>query len=178
MGIRSKLLLHICCAPCAIYLLEKLRETYDVTGYFFNPNIEPREEYDLRLGEMKNLAVSLGAPILFGEYDNAGWRSVTEPLAQEPEGGQRCRLCIAYRLSRTADVAAGEGFDLFTTTLSVSPQKNAGEINRIGKEVAAERRVTYLEADFKKKDGYLHSVKRSKARGLYRQSYCGCLFSR
>jgi predicted adenine nucleotide alpha hydrolase (AANH) superfamily ATPase len=175
---RKKLLLHICCAPCAVYLLEKLAETYDVTGFFYNPNIEPEAEYRMRLSEMKNLAAALKAPVLYGDYDNEAWRREMAPRAGDPEGGARCRLCFAYRLARTADLAARRGFDLFTTTLSISPQKNARLINEVGNEMAAGQGAVFLEADFKKKDGFRHSVSRCRERGLYRQTYCGCLFSR
>jgi len=175
---KPSLLLHICCAPCAVYLLDHLKESYDVTGFFYNPNIEPPREYQSRLQEMQNLARKINARVLYGEYDNEAWRTHTAPLADEPEGGARCRICFAHRLSRTAALAALEGFDFFATTLSVSPRKNVHMINEEGRRAAADADVSFLEADFKKKNGFLKSVRRCKEHGLYRQSYCGCLFSR
>jgi len=170
-----KLLLHCCCAPCASYVLEYLSQSFDVTAFFYNPNIYPRAEYDKRLSEMSKLLAMTGYPdMLIGEYDIAAFAAVAKPFVDEPEGGRRCAECFKLRLSKTARRAQTSGFDLFTTALSVSPHKNAALLNEIGAALAVEYGVKYLHSDFKKNDGYKHSIVLSKQYGLYRQSYCGC----
>jgi len=167
----------VCCAPDALYVLGLLGGTYEVTGFFSNSNIHPREEYDRRLSEARRVAGMLGVPLIEDAYEPERWLSVTRKFRDEPEKGRRCDVCYALRLRRTADRAAAGGFDRFTTVMSLSPWKKAAVLNRIGRQFGTRYGVPFLEADFKKKDGFKKSVDLSRARGLYRQSYCGCLTS-
>jgi len=175
---KPRLLVHVCCAPDALYVFGVLRESYDVTGFFSNANIHPREEYDLRLEEARRVSRTAGVPLIEDDYDPDAWFRLTRKFKDEPEKGRRCDVCYAARLRRTADRAAREGFDAFTTVMSLSPWKKAAVMNRIGRQFAARHGLAFLEADFKKKDGFKKSVDLSKAHGLYRQDYCGCLYSR
>jgi len=179
---RPSLLLHSCCAPCSSYVLEYLTAFFDVTVYFFNPNIHPEEEYRRRIEEQKNLIASmkLAGPVGFieGPYDAPGYFAMVKGLEEEPEGGRRCILCYKLRLDSTARLAWERGFDYFTTTLTISPIKNALVLNEIGSELGLRYGVQYLYSDFKKKGGFQRSVELSRLYGLYRQDYCGCLFSR
>ncbi len=175
---KPRLLVHVCCAPDALYVFGVLGETYDVTGFFSNSNIQPREEYDLRLEEARKVARTAGVPLLEDDYDPDGWTRLTLKFKDDPEKGRRCDVCYAARLRRTAERAARDGFDAFTTVMSLSPWKKAAVLNRIGRQFAARAGVAFLEADFKKKDGFKKSVDLSRAHGLYRQDYCGCLYSR
>lgn len=179
-GRRPTLLLHSCCGPCSSAVLERLREHFQVTVLYYNPNIEPREEYDKRLLEQERLLSQLpgNTPLLPCEWDHEAFSAFAEKMAEEPEGGKRCLACFALRLSYTAREAKKHGFEYFTTTLSVSPHKNAENLNRIGEAAGEEAGVKYLMADFKKKNGYLRSLQLSKEYALYRQDYCGCLYSR
>jgi len=172
------MLLHICCAPDATVVIERLSPEYDLTGYFYNPNIHPKREYYLRLEEMKKLAERLNLQLVWDEYDVDRWFALTRDLKDEPEGGRRCEVCFRMRLERAADYAKANGFDIFTTVLTVSPHKKAEVINRIGEEIANEYEVQFLSANFKKKDGFKRSVELSKKFGLYRQDYCGCVYSK
>jgi len=149
-----------------------------VTGYFYNPNIYPESEYTLRLSEAGNLAKKRDIELLCGEYDANEWFTLTKGMEQEPEGGSRCDVCFRMRLEKTAQRTRDDGFDIFTTTLTVSPHKNARLINEIGFKVAKQHGVDFLERDFKKRDGFKKTVRLSKEYGLYRQNYCGCLYSR
>lgn len=175
---KPRLLVHICCAPDAAYVIGLLRESYDVTGFFSNPNIQPAEEYERRLEEARKVAAILGVQLIEDDYDPALWMRVTHKFRHEPEKGRRCDVCYAFRLERTARTAAGLGFDGFTTIMSLSPWKKAAALNRIGKMFGRRHGVEFLEADFKKKDGFRKSVALSKDLNLYRQDYCGCLYSR
>jgi len=175
---RPKILVHICCAPDALYVAGHLGESYDVTGFFYDPNIHPREEYDLRLEEMRRVAAGLGMELIEGPYDADRWMALTRKFKDEPEKGRRCDVCYAMRLGRTAETARDRGFDLFTTVMSLSPWKKAATMNRIGRLFARRHGIRFLEADFKKKDGFRKSVALSKEAGLYRQDYCGCIYSR
>jgi len=174
-----KLLLHTCCAPCLSSVEEQLRAGYSIDVFWYNPNIYPADEYNRRLDELRRFGGILGREIIVHEEpeDHNNWHSVTVDYANEPEGQRRCGFCIRFRLEKTVQVAARENYDIFTTTLSVSPHKNATVINQIGKELAESYSVPYLEADFKKNDGYLRSVELAKYYGLYRQPYCGCIYS-
>ena len=149
-----------------------------MTGYFYNPNIYPESEYTLRLSEAGNLAKKRDIELLCGEYDANEWFTLTKGMEQEPEGGSRCDVCFRMRLEKTAQRTRDDGFDIFTTTLTVSPHKNARLINEIGFKVAKQHGVDFLERDFKKRDGFKKTVRLSKEYGLYRQNYCGCLYSR
>jgi len=171
-------LVHICCAPDAAYVIGLLRENYDLTGFFSNSNIQPAEEYERRLGEARKVAATLGVRLIEDVYDAVRWMRVTYKFRQEPEKGRRCDICYAIRLERTARVASGLGFDAFTTVMSLSPWKKAAVLNRVGKMFGRRHGVEFLEADFKKKDGFRKSVALSKDLNLYRQDYCGCLYSR
>ncbi len=175
---KPKILAHFCCAPDGLYVGQVLQERYDVTGFFYNPNIQPEEEYALRLAEARKASLILGVRLIEGLWDSDRWTAVTRKFKDEPEKGRRCDVCYALRLQRTAGLARAEGIPLYTTVMSLSPWKKAGTMNRIGKLFASRHGVRFLEADFKKKDGFRKSVELSKAHGIYRQDYCGCLYSR
>lgn len=171
---KSKLLLHCCCAPCSSACLERLKEFFDITVLFYNPNIE-NIEYQRRKSELERLIGITGwAEILDCDHDTFEFYSAVKGLENCPEGGERCKKCFELRLAKTAEVAEREGFDLFTTTLTISPLKDADLINGIGERLGKDR---WLHSDFKKKNGYLRSINLSKEYGLYRQDYCGCVFS-
>jgi len=182
LDFRPKLLLHSCCAPCSSAVIEKLLTHFDITVYYYNPNIEPFDEYKKRAEEQKRfIEISRGKnPIAFVEetYDNEEYKKIAKGLENEPEGGARCHKCYALRLEKTASYAKDNGFDYFCTTLSVSPYKNAAKLNEIGAFFAEKYGVPYLYSDFKKNDGYKRSIELSKEYNLYRQEYCGCRFSK
>lgn len=177
-----KLLIHSCCAPCSSYVLEYLSEYFAITVYYYNPNIYPEEEYLRRVKEQEHLIASmpLKNPVLFiqGRYNPKEYYDLVKGHENDPEGGERCFLCYRLRLEEAAKVAYDGGFDYFTTTLSISPYKNAGKLNEIGEEVAARYGVKFLPSDFKKRNGYKRSIELSKEYGLYRQDYCGCVYSK
>ncbi|MBN1155916.1 epoxyqueuosine reductase QueH [candidate division KSB1 bacterium] len=175
---REKLLFHICCAPDATVVAERLEPDYDITGYFYNPNIHPQSEYTLRVNEMEELAREIGLKLIVGPYDADRWFDLVKGMEDEPEGGARCEVCFRMRLESTARLAQEQGFDFFTTVLTVSPHKNADLINAIGSEMSAKYAVQFLSANFKKKDGFKRSIELSKIYGLYRQNYCGCIYSK
>ena len=179
-GRRPTLLLHSCCGPCSSAVLERLVEHFQVTVLYYNPNIEPEEEYRHRLSEQERLLSLLPGDVdlLPCDYDHDAFAAFAESMADCPEGGDRCLACFALRLRETARQAKAHGFEYFTTTLSVSPHKNADNVNRIGEAAGREAEVKYLMADFKKKNGYLRSPQLSKEYDLYRQDYCGCQYSR
>ena len=179
-GRRPTLLLHSCCGPCSSAVIERLAEHIRLTLYYYNPNIEPEAEYRRRLAEQERLLTLLpgGLSLLPCEYDHDAFSAFAQAMAGEPEGGKRCLSCFALRLGQTARAAKENGFEYFTTTLSVSPHKNAEALNAIGEGIARQLGVRYLTADFKKKNGYLRSLQLSKAFDLYRQDYCGCLYSK
>lgn len=175
------LLIHSCCAPCSSYVLEYLSEYFSVTVYYYNPNIYPKEEYIKRVEEQKSLIERLPVlhPVAFveGIYDTARFYDTVKGMEHLEEGGERCFACYELRLREAAVLAAEGGFDYFTTTLSISPMKNAAKLNEIGQKLAAEYQVRYLPSDFKKRNGYQRSIQLSREYGLYRQNYCGCVFS-
>ena len=181
-GERPTLLLHACCAPCSSYVLEYLSRYFRITLFFYNPNIAPEAEYRFRLDELRRLVREMGladdVSVLEGNYTPERFLALAEGLETLPEGGARCSLCYRLRLSETARVAAEGGFDYFCTTLSISPYKNAAWLNEIGQEEGARYGVTYLVSDFKKKNGYKRSCELSEEYGLYRQDYCGCVYSK
>ncbi|WP_122643318.1 epoxyqueuosine reductase QueH [Luxibacter massiliensis] len=176
-----KLLLHSCCAPCSSYVLEYLSDFFEITVFYYNPNIYPESEYTKRLLEQQALLSNMHFthPVSFiaGSYDKEKFYEMSEGLEHLKEGGERCHKCYELRLAQTARMAVKGGFDYFTTTLSISPMKNAGKLNEIGTDVASRYGVKYLQSDFKKKNGYKRSIELSKKHGLYRQDYCGCEFS-
>jgi predicted adenine nucleotide alpha hydrolase (AANH) superfamily ATPase len=171
------LLLHCCCAPCGTHPIRLLSDDFSVTAFFYNPNLHPEMEYSIRRTEMESLCRRWNIPFETGERDAPAWGEAVRGLETEPEGGLRCDRCIRFRLEATARRAAALGFAAFTTTLSISPHKRADRINRIGLEIAGLSGLEFVEADFKKKDGFKSSCDLSRAEGLYRQDYCGCEFS-
>ncbi len=181
-GILPSLLLHACCAPCSSYVLEYLNRFFRITVFFYNPNITSQDEYERRVGEIRRLvhAMPFVHPVTLkeGEYEPGCFFDMCRGLEKEPEGGKRCFGCYRLRLEKTARLARDEGFDYFTTTLSISPLKNAVKLNEIGEELAERYQVRHLPSDFKKRDGFKRSVELSAVYGLYRQNYCGCVYSR
>jgi predicted adenine nucleotide alpha hydrolase (AANH) superfamily ATPase len=175
---KPMLLVHICCAPDGLYVMDLLKDEYDAVGLFYNPNIFPVEEYDRRLQDAEKVGRLRGFPVVRGPRDHAMWLTITQKFKDEPERGRRCDICYAMRLNRTARIAAGRGFDFYTTVMSLSPWKKAESLNRIGGMLGRKHGLTFIEADFKKKDGFLKSVEMSKSIDLYRQDYCGCPYSR
>lgn len=177
-----RLFLHSCCAPCSSAVLEYLSQYMSITVFYFNPNIFPEEEFFYRISEQKRLISELPCknPVEFTECGRQQERfySAVRGLENIPEGGERCFVCYRLRLEETAKLAARLGYDWFTTTLSVSPYKNAAKLNEIGEELAKKYGVKHLPSDFKKKDGYKRSIELSAKYGLYRQNYCGCIFSK
>ena len=176
------LLLHSCCAPCSSYVMEYLTQHFSVTLYYYNPHIYPGEEYAKRIKEQENLVAAQPHcyPVTFlaGPYEPEEFFRSVKGHEKDREGGERCFICYELRLREAAKVAAAGGFDYFTTTLSISPLKNAAKLNEIGEKLGKEYGVAYLPSDFKKKGGYQRSVELSREYGLYRQNYCGCVYSR
>ena len=177
---KKKMLLHSCCGPCSTAVIDRLKEEYDLTILYYNPNIFPLEEYEHRFNEQKKYVSIINLPIkvIDGGYEDfVKFYDSFKGFENEKEGGRRCSICFALRLDKTAQIAKENNFDIFATTLTVSPHKNASLINEIGLDISKKYNVDYLVADFKKKDGYLTSIKLSKKYNLYRQNYCGCKFS-
>lgn len=175
---KKNLLLHCCCAPCSSYSFLYLSEKFNITAYFYNPNIMPKEEHDFRLSELRRLINEMHLNInVIEEYDNS-FLDAVKGLENEPERGNRCTLCYELRLRKCALLAKKQGFDCFSTTLSISPYKDAKRLNMIGEKLENEIDVEYLYLDLKKNDGYKKSIELSKKYNLYRQNYCGCIFSR
>ena len=181
-----RLFLHSCCAPCSSYVLEYLSDHFEITDFYYNPNITEKGEFDKRSAELERLISKMPFkhPVKFveGDYDPELYFETVRGLESEPEGGARCLKCFRLRLEETARMAArGDErgpFDYFTTTLTISPLKNAAALNAIGREMAERYKVSWLPSDFKKKNGYLRSIELSKEYELYRQNYCGCVFSK
>ena len=177
-----RLFLHACCAPCSSYVLEYLSRFFSVTVFFYNPNISPKEEYEKRVSEIQRLISEMEFvhPVAFveGEYKPEDFYEMARGLEDVPEGGERCFRCDRLRMEEAARLAEQGGYDYFTTTLSISPLKNAGKINEIGQELSQIYKVEHLPSDFKKKNGYKRSIELSHEYGLYRQNYCGCVFSK
>lgn len=176
------LLLHSCCAPCSSYVLEYLSRYFYITVFYYNPNIFPEQEYKKRVDEQKRLIEMMDfeheVSFLEGRYDPARFFEMSKGMEKLPEGGERCFACYRMRLGEAAAAAAADGFEYFTTTLSISPLKDAQKINEIGAEVSQKHGVAYLYSDFKKKNGYRRSVELSREYSLYRQNFCGCIYSR
>lgn len=177
-----KLLLHSCCAPCSSYCLEYLAKYFSITVLYYNPNISPKEEFDKRAKEQKRLIAQLEVKnpvsLVIDEYDAQQFYTAVKGLEHIKEGGERCFACYRLRLERAAKYAEEYNFDFYCTTLSVSPYKNAQKINEIGNELSEIFKVKFLPSDFKKKGGYQRSIELSREYGLYRQDYCGCVFSK
>ena len=176
------LLLHACCAPCSSYVLEYLAKYFRITVFFYNPNISPQEEFDKRVLELerfiKEFPVEHPVQLEVGEYHPEVFLNMAKGLEQEPEGGSRCYRCYEQRLEETAKKCRKESYDYFTTTLSISPYKNAQWLNEIGERMADRYGIAYLVSDFKKKNGYRRSIELSQEYQLYRQDYCGCTYSK
>ncbi len=181
-GRAPRLFLHSCCAPCSSYVLEYLSDYFEICDFFYNPNIEPESEYRHREEELKRLIGEMNPrhPISFvsGVYDPKQFYDAVRGLEHIHEGGERCFACYRLRMEEAARMAFEGGFDYFTTTLSISPLKRADKINEIGQDLEKRYQVKHLPSDFKKKGGYQRSIILSKEHGLYRQDYCGCVFSR
>lgn len=177
-GERKSLLLHACCAPCSSYVLEYLSRYFDITILFYNPNIHPRAEYEKRLREQQRLIAAAfpAVKLVTTEYDAREYYCAVAGCEHLGENSERCYRCYAFRMKKAAAMA--EGYDYFTTTLSISPYKHAEWINALGAQLEAESEAKYLPADFKKKGGYQRSIELCKAYDIYRQDYCGCIFSR
>ena len=182
---KKTLLLHACCGPCSSACLERLYPDYDITVFYYNPNITDEGEYRMREEEQKHFlqrwqpeGKPTGIAAISGRYDPREYYTCVKGLEQEPEGGARCRACFLLRLEETAKQAAALGFDAFDTTLSVSPYKNSKVLAEIGQSLAETYGVAYLAGNYKKQDGYRRSIELSKEYGLYRQDYCGCEFSK
>ena len=181
-GRRPSLLLHACCAPCSSYVIEYLSSFFDITLLYYNPNISPAEEYIRRSEELKRLVLEMegieNVKVAVAPYTPEEFYAIAKGLEALPEGGERCFKCYRLRLDYSVRYAAENGFDYFTTTLSISPHKNAEVLNSIGGELSEKYGVPYLFSDFKKKNGYKRSTELSVRYGLYRQDYCGCVYSK
>lgn len=177
----KKLFLHSCCGPCSSYVIEYLSNYFEITIYYYNPNISEKTEFNKRLEEQKRIVRKLPTKykvdVIEGNFDNDRYEEIIKGLENEPEGGSRCYKCYKLRMEETAKMAKKLGYDYFTTTLSISPYKNANWINEIGEELEKEYDIKYLYADFKKKNGYKRSIELSRIYNLYRQDYCGCKYS-
>ena len=180
-GTVPTLMLHVCCAPCSSYCLEYLSQFFRITVFYYNPNIHPIEEYEQRVNEVKRLIseMTFKHPVDFieGRNDPTEFYEAVRGYEKEKEAGKRCFICYRQRLYETALIGKEKGFDYFTTTLSISPLKNAEKINEIGLEIENELGIKHLPSDFKKKNGDKRSIELSKEHNLYRQIYCGCVFS-
>ena len=178
---KPKLLLHSCCGPCSSYVITYLMNYFDITILYYNPNIEPVGEYEKRKNEQIRLLKELNREnvhFMDIDYENEKYRDYVKGHESDREGGARCHLCYELRLDKTADIAKANNFEYFGTTLTVSPYKNASVLNQIGEYLSSKYNVKWLYSDFKKKDGYKKSIELSKKYNLYRQDYCGCLFSK
>ena len=179
---KKKLLLHSCCGPCSSAVILRLKDYFDITILYYNPNIEPEEEYIKRKNEQKKLldALDLGITLRDIDYDHDSFLKVSKYLETEPEGGARCHKCYFLRLQKTGEIARKEGFDYFGTTLTVSPYKNSDVINSMGLLIEKDMNfdIRFLVSDFKKREGYKQSIELSEKYHLYRQDYCGCLFAK
>lgn len=181
-GRTPRLFLHSCCAPCSSYVLEYLSRYFEITVFFYNPNISPSEEYEKRVEEIRRMIGEMEfvhpVKLVEGEYDPQVFFQMAKGMEHIPEGGERCFGCYRLRMEEAARLAKEENYDYFTTTLSISPLKNAQKINEIGEELAEIYQVSHLPSDFKKKNGYKRSIELSGEYELYRQDYCGCVFSK
>ncbi len=175
---KPKLLLHSCCGPCSSYVISYLKDYFDITVLYYNPNIEPETEYLKRKQEQLRLLDIMGIKYLDSPYENSQYHEYIKGHEQDKEGGNRCHLCYYLRLEKTAQLAKEHNFAYFGTTLTVSPYKNAEVLNKIGEKLASTYNLQWLYSDFKKKDGYKKSIELSHQYNLYRQNYCGCLFSK
>lgn len=177
-GVKPKLLLHSCCAPCSSAVIERLKDVFDLTVYYYNPNLDSEKEFELRAEEQKRLCSLFNIKCVVEPFIPEEFMSQIKGLEEEKEGGKRCAKCFYIRLKKSAQMAKEGDYDYFTTTLTISPLKNANMLNTIGNAVSKEVGVMFLPSDFKKKNGYYRSIELSKQFELYRQNYCGCIFSK
>jgi len=175
---KPMLLMHSCCAPCSSACLTRVKDFFDITVYYYNPNIDSAEEFNKRAEEQTRLCAALNVKAIIEDYNSDEFFNAVKGLEKEPEGGSRCEKCFYLRLKKTAETAKAEGFEYFTTTLTLSPLKNAALLNEIGENIAGETGIKWLPSDFKKRGGYQKSIELSKTYDLYRQNYCGCVFSK
>lgn len=175
---KKKLLLHICCGPCAVYVIEKLNKDYDVTGFFYNPNIQPQKEYGFRKKELERVAEMKNWHVAYAEYDMKRWFQLVKGYEKEPEKGKRCSICFRMRLEKTFEYAKEHGFDVVASTLSISPYKVTGQINAEGEALAQTFGIAFLPENFKKQNGYNEGRKMARELGIKHQDYCGCVFSK
>ncbi len=178
LDFKPRLLLHACCAPCSSACIQRLKDKFYITVYFYNPNMDTAEEYFHRAEEQKRFCKEIGVDCVVEDYSPAEYYNAVKGMEGEKEGGARCLVCYRLRLEKTREYATANGYDYFATTLTVSPLKNAEKLNEIGLSITKDGDVKYLPSDFKKKNGYLNSISLSKEYGLYRQNYCGCVFSK
>ncbi len=174
---KPKLLLHVCCGPCATAVIERVISRFEVVCFWYNPNIEPSAEYERRLAGMRTVAQAMGVPLAEGQRDIEGWQEAIAGWEDEPEGGRRCPICFEYRLRRAAEYAQTRNMDYLATTLTVSPHQYAELINSLGKRLAEAVGVKFVAEIWRKKGGFQRSVELSKQLNLYRQNYCGCIYS-
>ena len=172
-GTKPKLLLHCCCAPCSSAVIERIKDFFEITYYYYNPNIYPKTEFEQRKQEF----LKLGVKVISEEYNHNTFLNLVKGYEQEKEGGARCKICIAERMNKSFEYAKAHGFDYVTTTLSISPHKDAEFINTTGESLSKKHGVNYLYADFKKENGYLRSIQICQELNIYRQDYCGCEFA-
>jgi predicted adenine nucleotide alpha hydrolase (AANH) superfamily ATPase len=177
-GVKPKLLLHACCAPCSTTCIERLKDGFDISVFYYNPNIDDKEEYFIRIKEQKAYCEKVNVGFIEGEYDTEVFYNAVRGKEKLKEGGARCFICYELRLMETAKKAKELGYEYFATTLTLSPLKNATVLNETGFNIEKLQGVKYLASDFKKENGYLRSVELSKENNLYRQNYCGCSFSK
>ena len=173
----KKILLHSCCAPCSAHVIQELQKEYEVTLFYFNPNIFPEAEYQKRLAEAKKYLKKINVNLIEGRYDYQAWLEKVKGYENEPERGKRCQICYQMRLAETASQAKELGCSVFCSTLSISPHKDSEMVNKIGLELSEEHNISYLPSDWKKQEGFKKACDISKEEGFYRQEYCGCEFS-
>lgn len=174
---KERLLLHACCANCLMYPYQALKDDFAIDVFFYNPNIHPYSEYKKRLYEVEKVCKAKEIPLTVGPYEDDEWFKLTDRLKHEPEGGKRCSVCFEIRLEKTAGTATEKGIGIVSTTLTVSPHKNSRVISQIGRKVSGHRKIEYMDRDFKKKDGYKKTLVLSEKMNIYRQNYCGCIYS-
>lgn len=175
---KPRLLMHSCCAPCSTACIERVKDFFELTIYYYNPNMDTADEYRLRKDEQQKYCEKLGINFVSEDYDSQSFLNAVEGLENCAEGGARCFQCFDLRLKKTAEYAKANNYDYFTTTLTVSPLKNAKKLNEIALDIAEQLQIKFLPSDFKKNNGYLRSVELSRQNEMYRQNYCGCVFSK
>ena len=175
---KEKFLLHVCCAPCAAHVISLLKDKFDLKLFFYNPNIQPREEYEERLKELEKHVIHLDIPLIKGEYEANNWYKLVKGHENDPEKEDRCKICYKMRLESTAKLVKEQKNKWFGTTLTISPHKDASAINEIGQEIADKYGLNFFEADFKKKDGFKKTMQIACEHDFYRQNYCGCVYGK